>query len=129
MEKSIIEDFETRKFELTYALLEEIKEEYKSYKKECVEIPYDEYEELYDLAMYVEPLIMDHDCQIDGTAMPYCICHKDEELVLYVVGANCNPDYDYLSLENIEWGWSVKGLYHLLLVLKHPLMKKENGCL
>lgn len=127
MDKTTIETFTKNENEIKVKLLNEIKEEFKSYNTNEVLLyleNVEEHEELENLLFSINPLTQDKYCQIDGTATPCFICYKDEKLILSITGECRDPERDYVTLEEPIWSLSVEGLYNLLLLLQHPQFKE-----
>lgn len=133
MKTQTINNFTKREKEIKVSLLSEIKVKFESYKSNTVvfyPVLEDEeikgYYELVTLIHDVCPQITNEMGQIDATALPHSICYEDGELVLKVEGNSSTPDTDYITLEEPTYGLSVNGLYNLLLLIKHPSVKKIN---
>ena len=131
--KKSIQSFLKKENEIKVSLLSEIKVKFESYKSNTVvfyPVLEDEeikgYYELETLIHDVCPQIKNGIGQIDATALPHSICYEDGVLVLKVEGNTSTPDTDYITLEEPTYGLTVNGLYNLLLLIKHPSVKKLN---
>ena len=81
---------------------------------------------LDDLITDVNPLVMDEDCDIDGTATPAYIDLTEKGLFLHVFGENWDPEHFYITLQEPNWGLSVNDLYGILKLLQSEIIKNLN---
>lgn len=136
MNRNIISNFNKKENAIKVSLLNEIKNKFNTYKREKVifyPIFKDEeieglegFDELEDIIHDVCPLVMNDYCQIDATALPHSITYEDDKLILRVDGECSNPNTDCITLEEPTYSLTVDGLYNLLLLIKHPSIKKLN---
>lgn len=135
-----IQKFKQSEEQLKQDLLTEIKKEFETYDKNKVDFIdsridnyFDEPEdvqktldELQELTSGVSPLVMDNDCDIDGTASPAYIESSDRGLSLHVYGENWTPENFFITLEKPNWGLTVSDLYGVLKLLQSDAVKNLN---
>ena len=140
--KERVEEFKKEEKALKIDLLAKIQDEFAKYGKKKVtfidprmdeddyfDLPEEIQEEidiLDDLISDNNPLVMDEDCDIDGTASPAYIDLTEEGLFLHVSGENWDPEHFFITLQEPNWGLSVKDLYGILKLLQSDVVKKLN---
>ena len=141
--KERVEEFKKAEEALKIDLLGKIREEFDKYGKKKVtfidprmddyfDLPEEiqlEIDGLQDLTIGINPLVMDEDCDIDGTASPAYIDLTEEGLFLHVSGENWDPEHFFITLQEPNWGLSVTDLYDLLKLLQSDVVKKLNDSL
>lgn len=141
--KERVEEFKKEEEALKIDLLAKIQEEFAKYGKKKVtfidprnddyfdqpEEIQEELDTLDDLRDFLNPLVMDEDCDIDGTASPAYIDFTEKGLFLHVFGENWDPEHFYITLQEPNWGLSVNDLYGILKLLQSDVVKKLNDSL
>ena len=138
--KERVEEFKKEEKALKIDLLAKIQDEFAKYGKKKVTFIdprnddyFDQPEEIQedldnldDLITDVNPLVMDEDCDIDGTATPAYIDLTEKGLFLHVSGENWDPEHYFITLQEPVWGLSVYDLYGILKLLQSDVVKKLN---